>query len=245
MSPTPSVAPLRVGLLQCGHIHPDLVPTHGDYPEAFADLLAGMDIELVTYDVTVGPPPSSVRACDAWLVSGSASSAYEPLAWIPPVEDFLRAIVEAEAPLVAVCFGHQLLAQAMGGRVARSEAGWGVGAHDYELVGDAPAWMTDVPATGRVRLIASHQDQVVELPDGAVVIARTDHCPVAAYTLGPRALAIQPHPEFTPAVSRGLVERRYEVIGPERADAALATLDAPLDRALVGRWMARFLGSPV
>jgi GMP synthase-like glutamine amidotransferase len=236
---------LRVGLLQCGHIHPDLVAAHGDYPEAFAALLAGTGIELVTYDVTLGPPPASVAECDAWLVSGSAASTYDPQAWIAPVERFLRSIVEAEAPMVAVCFGHQLLAQAMGGRVARSEAGWGVGAHEYELVGEPLPWMDGAPESGRVRLIASHQDQVVELPDGAVVIARTDHCPVAAYTLGPRALAIQPHPEFTPAVSRGLVERRVELIGRERAEAALATLDAPLDQALVGRWMARFLGSPV
>ena len=97
---------------------------------------------------------------------------------------------------MAVCFGHQLLAQAMGGRVAKSPDGWGAGVHAYELLRTGEPWMVP-PSDGPLRIIASHQDQVVELPDGAVLLARTDHCPVAAYTLGPAALAIQPHPEFT------------------------------------------------
>ncbi|MCU1497137.1 MAG: synthase [Acidimicrobiales bacterium] len=230
----------RLGLLQCGYIPPALVPTHGDYPEAFASLFAPHDLELVTWDVQAGPLPGSPADCDGWLVSGSASSAYEPLAWIGELEAFLRRLVAVEAPTVAVCFGHQVLAQAMGGRVARAEPGWGVGAHDYQLVGPAPAWLEPAPA-GPVRLIASHQDQVVELPDGAVVLARTDHCPVAAYTLGPRALAIQPHPEFTTALSGALIDLRREALGPAIADAGLASLAEPLDHAVVAAWMNAFL----
>jgi len=232
---------LRIGLLQCGHIHSDLVPEHGDYPEVFADLLGPHGIELETIDVTEGPPPNDPHALDGWVVSGSACSAYDPLPWIAPVEDLLRTVIAAAAPLVAVCFGHQLLAQAMGGRVAKASVGWGVGAHTYELLGPPVPWM-DPPAPGHtVRLIASHQDQVVELPQGAEVIARSKDCPVAAYTLGPAALAIQPHPEFSAGVSAGLVNRRRDAIGASTADAALASLDAPLDCSLVGAWMAAFL----
>lgn len=233
--------PLRVALLLCGHVHPDLVPEHGDYPELFADLLGPLGVEITTIDAT-GPLPDDPAAFDGWLVSGSADSAYDPLPWIPRSEELLRRIVQDEVPLVAICFGHQLLAQAMGGRVARSDAGWGAGAHDYEFVDVHQPWMTPPPEPGRpVRILASHQDQVVELPEGAEVIASTPHCPVAAYLLGPAALAIQPHPEFTPAVSRGLVERRRDRIGPETADAALASLDVPPDRELVAGWMAGFL----
>lgn len=233
--------PLRVGLLQCGHIHPDLVPEHGDYPEVFDQLLAPHGVQVTTYDVTEGPPPP-LDAEDGWLVSGSACSTYDDLPWIAPVERFLRAAIEHRAPLVAVCFGHQLLAQAHGVEVARAEAGWGVGAHDYELVDDRLPWMVPT-ADGPVRLIASHQDQVTALPAGAVLVARTEHCPIAAYTFGPRALAIQPHPEFTAEVSAGLIERRRDRIGAERADQQAATLDRPLDRDLVGGWMAQFLRS--
>lgn len=229
----------RLGLVQCGYIPPALVPTHGDYPEAFNALFAPHDLDLVTYEVQRGPLPDH-RSCDGWLISGSANSAYEPLEWITRLEHFLRGLIEAEAPTVAVCFGHQVLAQAMGGRVAKAEPGWGVGAHDYELVGPPPAWLDPVPR-GPVRLIASHQDQVVELPDDAVLLARTDHCPVAAYSLGPRMLAIQPHPEFTTDLSGELIELRRERIGAAVADAAEASLREPLDQATVAAWMVAFL----
>ena len=134
----------------------------------------------------------------------------------------------------------RILAQALGGRVAKSLDGWGAGLHRYEFFGDVPAWM-DPPPQGGVRIIASHQDQVTELPEGAVLLARTDHCPVAAYALGSSAFAIQPHPEFTAAVSKGLVERRRERIGAEASDAALASLDESLDRDVLASWMAGFL----
>ena len=218
--------PLRVGILQCGYVHPDLVSEFGDYPDLFASLLAPFDLELVTYDVQRDPLPSGPTECDAWIVSGSADSAYDDLAWIAPVEQFVRDLVVADVPLVAICFGHQLLAQALGGRVAKSNDGWGVGVHEYQL--------TDA---GSVRLIASHQDQVVELPDGAVVVATTAHCPFAAYTFGPRVLAIQPHPEFGAGLSRRLIEARRERIGSTVCDQALDSLNQPLDQAVVAQWI--------
>jgi GMP synthase-like glutamine amidotransferase len=238
--PTVSETTLQIGLIQCGHVHPDLVPEHGDYPELFADLLGPHGIELTTFDVDHGRFPGDLSGFDGWVITGSANSAYEDLPWIHETEDLLRKLIADEAPVVAVCFGHQLLAQAMGGRVAKSPDGWGAGVHAYEFVGETPTWMTP-PPHGPVRIIASHQDQVVELPEGAEVLAWTEHCQVAAYTLGPAAFAIQPHPEFTAAVSRGLVERRRDRIGADASDAALASLDQPLDRDQVARWMAEFL----
>lgn len=232
--------PLRIGLIQCGHVHPDLVPTTGDYPELFADLLGPHGIELTTFDVDHGQFPDDLAAFDGWVISGSANSAYEDLPWIHQAEELLRTLVADKAPMVAVCFGHQLLAQALGGKVAKSADGWGAGLHRYEFAGEPLPWMDPAP-DGDVRIIASHQDQVVALPEGATVIARTDHCPIAAYTLGDSVLAIQPHPEFTAAVSQGLVERRRDRIGPEASDAALASLSEPLDQDLVAGWMARFL----
>lgn len=231
---------LRIGLLQCGYVHPAVAVTEGDYPEAFARLLAPFDVELVTHDVQRGPVPTDPGGYDAWLVSGSASSAYEPLPWIAPVEALLRRIVEDATPLVAICFGHQLLAQAFGGTVERAP-GWGVGVHAYRFVGGP--WSAGLLADGEERvvgIVASHQDQVTALPDGAEVIASTEHCPVAGFTLGPNALAIQPHPEFTPAVSRGLIGLRRERIGTHDADVGLASLDDPLDRDVVAAWIDGF-----
>lgn len=229
---------LRIGLLQCGNVEPTLQPTFGDYPVLYADLLAGHDLDLVTYDVQHDGPPTDPHACDGWLISGSAHSAYDPLAWIAPTETFVREVVEHEIALIGICFGHQLLAQAMGGTVERCSTGWGVGAHDYHLVGEArtPGW----PSTSPIRLIASHQDQVTALPDGADVIVRTDHCPIAGYLLGSRALALQPHPEFTADLSQDLTGVRRHRIGDRDTDAALASLDQPIDSTVVAAWMAAF-----
>lgn len=246
-------ATLRVGLLQCGHVRADVATDHGDYPELFGTLLAGTPVDLVTYVVNEGQIPSDPRACDGWLVSGSASSVYEPLPWIDRTGRFLTQVVEAEVPLVAVCFGHQLLAQALGGRVERSDRGWGVGIHRYQVEAPLPQWSAperdDQPETDQpdeLVLLASHQDQVTVLPDGATVLAASEHCPVAAYALGPGVVAVQAHPEFTPALSRDLIVARRDIIGPERADAALAELHDSravdqLDHRAVARWFTHVL----
>lgn len=233
----PSAPTLRVGLLQCGHVHADLVGDHGDYPELFGALLGPHGVVVEPYDVQLAPPPSLLD-CDAWVISGSAASAYDRLPWIPPVEDFLREAVSVTAPLVAVCFGHQLLAQALGGRVERATS-WGAGAHRYRLVGPIPG--SEMSADRAVRLVASHQDQVTVLPDGAELVLSTDHCPNAGFTLGPAALAIQPHPEYSAGLSGDLCRVRRDRMGDDVTDAALASLDEPIDQELLGRAMVSFL----
>ncbi len=227
--------PLRVGLLQCGYVHADLISEFGDYPDLFASLLAPFDFELIVYDVQHDPLPPGPTECDAWIVSGSADSTYDDLAWIAPVEQLVRDLVVADVPMVAICFGHQLLAQALGGRVAKNADGWGVGAHAYRLTTAEPC--DGAPGSGSVRLIASHQDQVTQLPPGAVVVAATAHCPFAAYTLGPRVLAMQPHPEFGAGLSRRLIEARRQWIGSTVCDQALDSLNEPLDQLVVAQWI--------
>lgn len=230
----------RIGLLKCGTIRPDLVADHGDYPELFGALLERHPVTVVTYDAEHGELPQSPTECDGWLVSGSANSAYDDEPWIDAAGAFLTEIVTAEVPLVAVCFGHQLLARSLGGDVSRSERGWGVGVHRYEVEGDLVGW----PAKDRppaLSLLAMHQDQVTRLPEGAALVASSPHCPIAAYSLGERVLAVQAHPEFTPALTRELIEGRVQRIGAERAEAALAGLDQPTDGDAVADWFAAIL----
>lgn len=215
---------------------PELAEHHGDYPELFEAFLAPFDLDLTTYDVTTAGVPSDVAEQDGWLVSGSTHSTYDDLPWIGPLEGFLRAAVHSRHPVVGICFGHQLLAQAMGGRVEKSEAGWGIGAHDYEVVVDHP-WTGGLT---RVRMIASHQDQVSILPDGAEVFLRTDHCPNAGYTLGDDVLTIQPHPEFTRELSREITGVRAARFGESLTAEGLASLDRSLDNHDVARWISDF-----
>lgn len=171
-------------------------------------------------------------------MTGSAAGVYETEPWIGELLDFLRA-AKGRTKLVGVCFGHQAMAQAFGGRVIKSPGGWGIGAHDYQVVGRAP-WMDAATA---IRLPASHQDQVVDLPPGAEVIVFSAFTPIAGLAWsGHSAISIQPHPEFDPAYATALIEARQgNVYADDQADRAIASFAGPDDRARVGRWIGAFL----
>jgi GMP synthase-like glutamine amidotransferase len=232
----------RIGLLMVGHVDPKSLHLAGDYPELFADLLAGHDLELVRYDLDEDRFPDSPAECDGWMCGPSRSSAYDPLPWRADAEELLRRIVAAERPYVGICFGHQLLAQAHGATVERATDGWQVGVRDYEIVDHEP-WM--VPPVAGISLIASHQDQVMNLPDGATRLARAADggCPVAGFTLGPRAWTLQPHPEFIAPLADHLLAGRVELIGADRVAQARASLARPTSRTLVADWIAHFFSS--
>jgi GMP synthase-like glutamine amidotransferase len=226
----------RVGLLLVGHVDPKSTHLAGDYPELFAALLREADVELVTYALDEGRFPSTVEECDGWICSPSRSSVYDDEPWIAPAEDLLRDIVARERPYVGICFGHQRLAQALGARVERYHDSWQVGVHDYDIVATAP-WMHATPE--RVSLIASHQDQVREVPDGLTLFARAQDCSVAGFLVGERGFTIQPHPEFVPPLADHLLAGRIDLIGAERVAAARASLDRPLDATVVAGWIDR------
>ena len=229
---------MRAGLLVVGHVDPKSRHIAGDYPELFADLLGPVGIDVVPYAADEGQLPASLSECDGWLCSPSRRSVYDGEPWIRDVEDLLRDLVASERPFVGICFGHQLLAQALGGRVERAPGGWGVGVQEYEVVETIPAME---PAARHFSLIASHEDQVVEVPATARVIARSDSCPVAALAVGERAWTVQAHPEFVPGLADHLLAGRVELIGAERVEAARSSLTRPIDRDLVAHWIAATL----
>jgi GMP synthase-like glutamine amidotransferase len=233
---------MRIGLLVVGHVDEASRAVAGDYPQLFGALLADHDLELVEYDLASGRLPTSVAECDGWICSPSRSSVYDDLEWIGPAEDLLREVIATERPYVGICFGHQLLAQALGTTVERYPGGWQVGAQTYELV-QTPPWMD--PPRETFTLIASHQDQVAAVPEGAALLARgvTGESAVAGFTVGERAWTLQAHPEFVAPLADHLLARRIELIGAERAATARDSLATPLDRAVVGSWIATFFAT--
>ncbi len=114
---------MLIGILQCGHFPEDLQGESGDYDAMFERLLAGENFDYATYNVVDGDFPEGPEACDGWLITGSRHGAYEDHDWIPPLEDLIRAIRDAGRPLVGVCFGHQIIAQALGGKVVKFDGG--------------------------------------------------------------------------------------------------------------------------
>ena len=225
---------MDIGLLRTGGPPGGLAARFGSY-EAMVARLLGPGFALRVYDVQAGRLPARADVHPAFLITGSPAGVYEPLEWIAPLLAFLRE-AKGQAKLVGLCFGHQAMAEAFGGRVEKSARGWGVGLQDYELRGRA-AWMGE-PAPGRIAVPASHQDQVVVPPAGAAVLAGSAFTPFGLLAWDD-AISMQFHPEFEPDYSRALIEHRRDRL-PD-PDAALASLDRPDDRALVAGWIRRFL----
>jgi GMP synthase-like glutamine amidotransferase len=231
---------MKIGLLECDHILERFRHIAGDYREMFAALFNrhAPRISLQYFDVCNGDFPPSLDACDAYLTTGSRFSAYDDVDWIHTLKNFMRRVQEAKKPFVGVCFGHQIMAEALGGKVSRAETGWGVGARSIEVI-RTESWM--LPAQSSCALQYMHQDQIKLLPDDGVVIGRSDHCPVAMFLVGDSMLGIQAHPEFPKAYSKALLLDRVERIGEERVKEALASLDQPTNESVVAGWIVEFL----
>jgi GMP synthase-like glutamine amidotransferase len=230
---------MKIGLLECDHVAERFHQIAGDYREMFAALLARVAPEwrLEPYDVCNGELPA-LTACDAYLTTGSRFSVYDDVVWIQALQAFVRELRAARKPFVGVCFGHQLLAEALGGKVAKAAQGWGVGAQTIELT-QAEAWMQ--PPQTSCRLQYMHQDQVQQLPPRAVVLGRSAHCPVALFRVGETMLGIQAHPEFPASYSEALLIDRSERIGADVVARARATLTQPTDEAVVMSWVKTFI----
>jgi GMP synthase-like glutamine amidotransferase len=220
---------MLIGILQTGRAPESLVATAGDYPDMFVRLLGGKGFTFRTWAVVDMDFPPDVRAADGWLITGSRHGVYEDHPFIKPLEAFIRAAIAGGVPVVGICFGHQIVAQAMGGRVEKFAGGWSVGPTDYDF-GDET-----------ITLNAWHQDQVVEPPPGATVLARGPSCAYAALAYGDRALTIQAHPEFRPDFLAGLMETRGRGLVPDDLlEAAAARLGAPLGDARMADRIAAF-----
>ena len=228
---------MRVGLLECDHVGERLRHLSGDYADMFGALLG--DLELLPFDVCNGELPDVPDQCDAWLCTGSRRSVYDDDEWIEPARQFVRDVGHAGVPFVGICFGHQLLADALGGSVEKSNYGWGAGIHAVQVTA-TERWMQ--PRQDRLRLHFMHQDQVVRPPEDAVVLGCTDHCSVAMFRVGETMLGMQAHPEFTVPYAGALLADRTERVGGDRAEEARRSLTTPTDEAVAARWLTSFLG---
>lgn len=220
---------MLIGILQTGFAPEVLSDEMGDYPDMFARLLAGYGFTFRTYRVVEGAFPASVKDCEGWLITGSRHAVYEDHPWIPRLKQFIRDCFAGHVPMVGICFGHQIIAQTMGGKVERFSGGWAVGATDYNFGGE------------KLRLNAWHRDQVVKAPEGTKIIATNDFCANAALLYDDHALTVQAHPEFRPEFVDGLMKTRGKGLVPDDVMAeAAARLDLPLQDKIMAAKIAAF-----
>ncbi len=220
---------MQIGILQTGAAPDALRPEHGDYPDFFERLLAGRGLTFRRFHVEAMEFPASVHDCDGWLITGSRHGAYEDHPFIPPLEQFIRDAYAAHVPVVGICFGHQIIAQAMGGRVERHAGGWSVGPTTYDFGGEP------------ITLNAWHRDQVVQKPEAAQVVASSDFCANAALLYDDRMFTVQAHPEFRNDFVDGLMRTRGPGLVPDALmEAARARFQGPLDSPRMADRIATF-----
>jgi GMP synthase-like glutamine amidotransferase len=222
-----------IGVLETGRPPEELAPDHGDYLAMIVSWIGEAAAEYKVFAVLDGVLPETPRDADLWVITGSKFGSYEDHPWIPPLEGFIRACRDARRPMMGICFGHQLIAQALGGVVRKSAKGWGLGIHDYAPM-NWPAELGPAPET--FALQAFHQDQVEELPEGAHPIARSAFCENAALWYPGFALTVQGHPEFGKPYARALLEfRKGTVLEPTAVEVAQAGMDRGDTRADLAR----------
>ena len=222
---------MLIGILQCGHAPDGVQAKHGDFDTMFAHLLQGKGFTFKTWDVVDQIFPSSPLEADGWLISGSKHGAYEDHAFIKPLSELIKNIYASAQPMVGVCFGHQLIAQALGGKVEKFNGGWAIGSQNYTF-----------GTHGAVTLNAWHQDQVTALPPGAEVIAKSDFCKYAGVVYGKKAYTIQPHPEFSNTIFTDYVSARRDSTAypPSMMDRADQLVNVPTQDAVIASDIAAF-----
>lgn len=227
---------MKAGLLICDHVDVEYQADFGDYPEMFARFLP--DVEWVLYDVCQEEFPTNLEECDFYMATGSRHSVYENLPWIIQLKQLIKNIYEAKKCFIGFCFGHQLIGEALGGRVEKSTNGWCVGVHDFELI-EERSWMQ--PSANSFGVLMMCQDQILELPDNTRVLAKSKMCPVGVIQVGETMLGIQGHPEFSKAYDQLLMEKRVDRMGKTVVEQGLESLTKTVNTDLLRKWCLQFI----
>ena len=232
---------MKLTIGQRGAVPAPLQPYFEAYPLMFRRMFdqTGRAFSYDDVNVEQGEALPDPAELEGIVITGSPAGVYEDHAWLPPLRDFIRSAYAAGTPMVGICFGHQIMADALGGVVQKSEKGWGLGRHEYR-VHQRPAFMADAPESFAVA--CSHQDQVLIPPPDADVILGSDFTPNAGllYRSG-RALSFQPHPEFEDDYAMALVELRRGRADDKVIDAAIASFGRASDSRRLSDYIAGFM----
>ena len=221
---------MKIGILQAGHLSASMQEKYGDLDEVLSKMLQGHGFEIDSYRVCDNQFPESVSQAQGWLVSGSVNSANDDLAWIWQLKDFIRQSYRHNIPLVGICFGHQVIASALGGTVEKYSGGWGVGNHQYQMA----------DSTFKPRIIAFHQDQVIKKPAAAKCIGGSAFCENAFLVYGEQVFSMQPHPEFSTDYAKDLLADLSDLFSATQRVTTEKSFAQPIDSVGLHRSIANF-----
>lgn len=214
---------LRLAIILCDDLGRRISSTFTSYGSLYADFLklgAQDDVEFEFFRAHEGELPAQIAGFDALVIGGSRAGVYETHQWIPPLIDMARTAIDNHVTTTGICFGHQLISKALGAEVRPARGGWNLAAQNYQLSATS---LTD--AGEQMRLIAFHQDQVQDIPEGTTAYLTSEGCEIAGL-IADNILTMQPHPEFTPEVTAAILSAsRGGPISESNIDDALGRLD--------------------
>lgn len=233
---------MRVAILKCDEVMVTLQEEFGSYPEMIQHMFTTIDgqFEFDCFDCQRGHYPKNFHDYDFYITTGSKSSVYDNKPWIEELIVFTQKLDRHKKKLIGICFGHQIIAMAFHQMVEKSDKGWGIGISVNQMM-MVPDWMSE--KRQELNILVSHQDQVVSLPEDAIVIAKSSFCPFFMVQWNDYFLSIQGHPEFLTAYSRALINERRAVIPHDRVESALESLTIEPDNGLFCQWVIDFVGS--
>ena len=199
-------------ILQAGPINKGLIQDYPSYDKMFSSLLNDKMrfFNVDVYNIYENIFPENLDNYNAFIITGSAYGVYEHHSWIQELFEVIKKIVHLKIPLLGICFGHQAIAQALGGHVIKSSKGWGVGIKEITT----KKYNSLLGNFNKLNLIFFHQDQVVKLPRNAKLIAGNSFCDISSFSIDDTVLALQAHPEFNKDFSLKLLNARKSSIEP-------------------------------
>ncbi|MCK4709876.1 MAG: GMP synthase [Gammaproteobacteria bacterium] len=233
---------MKIAILQCDDVLEKFQPEFGSYNGMIQNMINNMEgsFQFESLDCKQGQYPEDVDTFDFYITKGSKASVYEDEPWIQQLVDFVQKLDRQQKKLVGICFGHQVIARAKKQKVQKSTKGWGIGVAVNRIV-NTPDWVTG--QKHELNIIVSHQDQVMTLPDEAMVIAESDFCSHFVVQWNNHFLSIQGHPEWNTNYSRTLMNDRRAIIPAERIEAGLSSLTIQPDNKLFTQWILNFASS--
>ena len=233
---------MNIGVLLCDNVDAEVQKQYGTYNDFFKSFISHSEpsARIKYYQVNQGEFPEKLTGHDAYMISGSRRSCYEDEPWIKQLLVLIKKMSKAHVKIYGICFGHQAIAEALGGKVEKNKAGWGLGVHDF----DAEAGLIWAePYKAKASMVVSCQDQVVKLPHDAEVYLSTPFIKHGGYFIGKNIITTQAHPEMNHEYGKYLLSKRVkaQVISAEQAKEDTATFSKPLDNALISRWVHNFL----